>query len=234
MDTSRGFLSGTVDRFKMVRIYIHIWKSVAPLTFLLSSTRTSLDRFSRQNQVEEWPPWWRPSSLSSCSYTTWPNRCIAWSFISVAQSCCLHRTHVYHYFARSLTWTLVHLLESSIIVRSAARVTHSLSRHTWGCAESLELEGVMIYDGLVGAAPLAPNSLYPCSIRILCALFLLGNSMHGIRLIWQGEMLSVLDRCCLLPLRRKWDAKCQNGRGVLLRRVYGDGDSTSKGNCVCG
>jgi hypothetical protein len=57
-------------------------------------------------------------------------------------------------------------------------------------------------------------------------LFLLGNRMHGIGLIRQREMLSVLlARCCLV-------CKMSNGRGVLLRRVYCDGDSTSQGNCV--
>ena len=222
MDTSRGFLSGTVDKFKMVKISIRKSAAALPFFLLLFSTRTSLDRFLRQNQVAEWLPWWRPSLLSSCSYTTWPNRCIPWSFVSVARSCCLRRTNVYHYVCL-IMWSAFCAVDDLNISRSSRIVDHNAEVQLVSRTVSPDTLGDVLKPWTWRCDDICPcwcchtcakffASLQGCNgkIRIRCALFfLLGNSMHGIRLICQGEMLSVLARCCLVPLRRKWDAKCQ-------------------------
>jgi hypothetical protein len=75
MDASRGFLSGTVDKFKMVRISVSVDQLLPPVPVFL--TITLLDRFSRRNQAAGWQPWWHPSLLSSCSYTTLPSSSMA-------------------------------------------------------------------------------------------------------------------------------------------------------------
>jgi hypothetical protein len=79
MDASRGFLSGTVDRFKMVKILIFAHQLCFPIGNLCTPTATNpyFGRSSRRNQAAGWLPWWHPSLPSSCSYTTLPSRSTA-------------------------------------------------------------------------------------------------------------------------------------------------------------
>lgn len=69
MDSSRGILSGTMDRFKMVnKLNFQSW--VYPL-YLKCQAYSSFCRFLRPNQVVEWLPLWHPLWLSSYSYISW-------------------------------------------------------------------------------------------------------------------------------------------------------------------
>jgi hypothetical protein len=86
MDASRGFLSGTVDKFKMVKILTSAHGLCFPMVIL---SKSLLGRSSRRNRVAGWLPWWHPSLLSSCSYTTSPSSSTASVASSALQQLCV-------------------------------------------------------------------------------------------------------------------------------------------------